>query len=50
MTAKEIWEYDSKKVDLIKSYGYNLEVIWESDLKNDNKLINKIIEKYVKSK
>ena len=50
MTAKEIWDYDSKKIDLIKSYGYNLIVIWESDLENDNKLINKLIENYVKSK
>jgi G:T-mismatch repair DNA endonuclease (very short patch repair protein) len=50
MTAKEIWDYDNKKIDLIKDYGYNLEVIWESNLKNDNKLINKIIEKYDKSK
>lgn len=50
LTAKEIWEYDSKRIDLIKSYGYNLEVIWESDLKNDIKLINQTIEKYVKSK
>jgi len=48
--AKEIWEYDSKKIDLIRNNGYNLEVIWESELKNDNKLINKIIENYVKSK
>lgn len=50
MFAKEIWDYDNKKIDLIKNYGYNLEVIWESNLKNDNKLINKIIEKYDKSK
>ena len=50
MSAKEIWDYDSKKIDLIKSYGYNLIVIWESDLENDNKLINKLIENYVKSK
>jgi G:T-mismatch repair DNA endonuclease (very short patch repair protein) len=50
MTAKEIWDYDNKKIDLIKNYGYNLEVIWESELKDDNKLINKIVEKYVKSK
>lgn len=50
MTAKEIWDYGSKKIDLIKSYGYNLIVIWESDLENDNKLINKLIENYVKSK
>lgn len=48
--AKEIWDYDNNKIDLIKNYGYNLEVIWESDFKNDNKLINQIIEKYVKSK
>lgn len=49
MLAKEIWDYDSKKIDLIKNNGYNLEVIWETDFKNDDKLIYKIIEKYVKS-
>lgn len=37
-------------VDLIRNNGYNLEVIWEQEFKNDNKLINKILEKYVKSK
>ena len=45
--AKEIWEYDAEKIDLIRNNDYNLEVIWESELKNDNKLINKIIENYV---
>jgi G:T-mismatch repair DNA endonuclease (very short patch repair protein) len=50
MSAKEIWKYDEEKIDLIKKSGYNLEVVWESDLKNDYKLINKIIENYVKSK
>jgi G:T-mismatch repair DNA endonuclease (very short patch repair protein) len=44
--AWEIWEYDVKKLELIKSYGYNLEVIWEKDLKNNNKLIENIISKY----
>lgn len=44
--AWELWEYDTKKLELIKSYGYNLEVIWEKDLKNDNKLIENIISKY----
>ena len=48
-TAKEIWEYDRKKLELIKSYGYNLEVIWEIDFKNNNKLLLSIIEKYVKN-
>lgn len=36
-----------KKVELVKSYGYNLEVVWEGDLKLNNKLINIIIQKYV---
>ena len=47
-TAKELWEYDENKIDLIKSKGYNLEVAWESDLKEDHSLINKIIKKYDK--
>ena len=47
-TAKELWEYDKNKIDLIKGKGYNLEIVWESDLKEDNTLINKIIKKYDK--
>ena len=45
--AWELWDYDKKKIDLIKSYGYNLEVVWEGDLKFNNKLIELIIENYV---
>lgn len=46
MYAEQIWDYDKRKVDLIVSYGYNLEVLWENDLKyNNNKLIQ-IITKY----
>jgi len=45
-TAKELWEYDKNKIDLIRNNGYNLEIIWESDLKEDPKLLNKIIIKY----
>ena len=45
-TAKEIWDYDRRKLELIANYGYNLEVVWESDLKNNNKLIQTIIGKY----
>jgi G:T-mismatch repair DNA endonuclease (very short patch repair protein) len=45
--AWELWDYDKKKIDLIKSYGYNLEVVWEGDLKLNNKLIELIIENYV---
>ena len=47
-TAQELWEYDKKKIDLIKGYGYNLEVIWESDLKSDPSLINKLILNYAR--
>ena len=45
-TAKELWEYDKNKIDLIKEKGYNLEIVWESDLKDNNTLINKLIKKY----
>jgi G:T-mismatch repair DNA endonuclease (very short patch repair protein) len=47
MFAWELWDYDKDKLDLIRSNGYNLEVIWEGDLKNNNKLIKNIITKYV---
>jgi len=47
--AKDIWEYDRKKLELVRSYGYNLEVVWETDLKHDNNLIKKIINIYDKS-
>jgi len=45
-TAKELWEYDKNKIDLIREKGYNLEIVWESDLNDDNTLINKLIKKY----
>jgi len=47
-TAKELWEYDKNKIDLIKKSGYNLEIVWESDLKSDPTIINKLIKKYDK--
>jgi G:T-mismatch repair DNA endonuclease (very short patch repair protein) len=46
MTAKEIWNYDKSKIDLIKNNGYNLEVIWESELKHDNNKIINILNKH----
>lgn len=45
-TASEIWEYDRQKLDLIKTMGYNLEVIWESELKHNNKKILEILKNY----
>lgn len=47
-TAKELWEYDKYKIDLIRDNGYNLEIVWESDLKKDQTIINKLIKKYDK--
>jgi G:T-mismatch repair DNA endonuclease (very short patch repair protein) len=43
-TAKELWDYDKHKIDLIREKGYNLEIVWESDLKKDHTLINKLIK------
>jgi hypothetical protein len=48
MSAQEIWDYDRKKIDLIKNSGYYLEIIWETDYNQNPKLINEIIKKYVK--
>jgi hypothetical protein len=49
MYAQEIWEYDKHKLQLCEKYNYTLEVIWEDDFKCDNDIVNKIIEKYVKT-
>lgn len=46
LPAKKIWEYDKNRLELIRTYGYNLEVVWESDFKNNNKLILAILNKY----
>lgn len=34
-TAKEIWEIDRNKIDLIKSKGYDVLTIWESEYRKD---------------
>ena len=34
--AKEIWERDKIREDHIKSFGYDLIVIWESEIKNES--------------
>ena len=47
-TAKEIWEEDNTRVDNIKSYGYNLVIIWECDFEKPN-FIKNIIKKYDKN-
>jgi len=44
--AWELWEYNQNKLDLIKSKGYYIEVVWESDFNSDKTIIEKIINKY----
>ena len=35
LTAKEIWEYDKQKLDHIKSLGYQVLIIWESNYRQN---------------
>jgi hypothetical protein len=46
MKSVDIWEYDSKKVELSGKYGYNLEVVWEYDYKINPNIIFDKIKKY----
>jgi G:T-mismatch repair DNA endonuclease (very short patch repair protein) len=44
--AWELWKYDKKKLELIKNFGYNLEVVWEDEYTSDKTIIKKIINKH----
>jgi very-short-patch-repair endonuclease len=48
LKAKELWDQDNNRLELIKNFGYNLEVIWETELKYNNNKLLKIIKKYDK--
>lgn len=42
MTAEQLWKFDKHKIDLAKSYGYDVLIIWEDEwLKNPQETINK---------
>jgi G:T-mismatch repair DNA endonuclease (very short patch repair protein) len=45
--AKSIWEKDKIKNDIIKNLGYNLIIIWESELEllNNEEKIKLLIER-----
>ena len=50
-TAEEIWKHDKEKNDLIKNKGFHLDIIWESDYRNNKvEVVNKIIENVLKMK
>ena len=45
LTAKDIWERDTKKLEAAKSRGFDVLVIWDSEYKkNKEEIINKCIE------
>ena len=46
MKSIDIWEHDSKKIELSEKYGYNLEVVWERDYKTNPNIIFDKISKY----
>lgn len=47
-TSHQIWEDDKSRIDNIIKYGYNLEVVWESNF-DEKTTIQNIIKKYVKN-
>ena len=42
--AKEIWEYDAKRLEFLRSQGYNVLIIWQRELKDIEKVKQKILE------
>ena len=51
MTAKEIWEYDNNKNNvIINEFGYTLDVIWESDIRKDKNVVIFDLVKKIKDK
>lgn len=49
-SAKDIWEKDITKIEFIKSKGYDVMVVWESDyLKNSVKIV-KLAEEFLNDK
>jgi G:T-mismatch repair DNA endonuclease (very short patch repair protein) len=50
-SASSIWEYDKIRENHIKSFGYKVIVIWQTDfLRDPNKQISKILLEYEKRK
>lgn len=46
LTAKEIWEHDKRKLDLLKKNNYNIIIVWESDYNKDRQKNNRKFKKY----
>lgn len=37
-TAKEIWQKDKERIELLEKHGYKVYIVWESDLKDEEKM------------
>jgi G:T-mismatch repair DNA endonuclease (very short patch repair protein) len=48
LTSEQIWSRDKIKIDHIKALGFNVEIIWESDISSE--YIKNVILKYENSK
>lgn len=44
--AKEIWKRDNQKMELVKKYKYNYEVIWETEYKSNPNIVENLISKW----
>lgn len=45
--ASDIWDFDNKRIEMLKSGGYDVIVVWESDYKRDKTDVIRKIIKYV---
>jgi len=50
LTAKQMWSNDKEKIDLAKSKGFEVMVIWERDYRNDPEAIMNSIIKTISEK
>lgn len=41
-TAEQIWEFDNNRINMFKENGYDVYVIWESDLKSEKGKLNNL--------
>jgi len=42
MTASDKWKYDEERKKYLENLGYNVTILWESDLKSNKPTIHKL--------
>jgi G:T-mismatch repair DNA endonuclease (very short patch repair protein) len=47
MTSKVKWEKDNKRVNFLKNKGFDILILWESEIKNNFKSIEKKIDLFL---